>query len=120
MAALSAASWTNFVISDVKIIGRKRRVSGSMDIGNGADTYPAAGVPMPSFSSLGFYRAVEDIRFTGVNGKATDYLPTFSKAANKVQFWAQTPNAAQGTTPLDELGGTAPAARTYSFEAWGW
>jgi hypothetical protein len=120
MAALTAASFT-VTIKEVKLMGRKRYVRGTLAFGNGTDTYPTGGIPLPSFTSFGFYRQMDSLDLGGVNGLTTDFRPTPTADVSKLQLWVCHDTAGVTALPMDEAPNTAaPAARTYSFEAWGW
>jgi hypothetical protein len=120
MAAILAANVT-IVISEVRLMGRKRRVQGTLAFGDGALTYSTAGIPMPAISSFGFYREMNELKIFGVNARTTEYLPSWVKATNTLQLWVSHDTAGVTTLPMDEApAAAAPAARTYDFEAWGW
>lgn len=119
MVALAAADVT------VTVTTRKRGGSGlkihfgTLAFGDGALTYPTAGVPLPAFGNFGFVRNIEDIQVTGVNGLTTDYHTQYDKTNNTLLLYEEEAVAAGG--PLLEADtAEAPAARTYSFVAWGW
>lgn len=120
MAAIAAANIT-IAITDRRVIGTKRRVVGTMTFGDGALTYSTAGIPLPAASSFGMYRQLDTLKITGVNALTTDYLPSWVTASNKLQLWVSHDTAGVTTLPMDEApASAAPAARTYTFEAWGW
>jgi hypothetical protein len=120
MAALGAANFT-ITIQDVRLMGRKRRVTGLLAFGDGASTYSTGGIPLPGFASFGFYRQMDELYLDGVNGLATDYLPTPINDNTKLQLWCSHDTAGVTKLPFDEAAATeAPAARIYQFEAWGW
>lgn len=109
----------------VTVTERKRGGSGvkihfgTLAFGDGALTYPTAGVPMPAASSFGFDREIKDISITGINGLTTEYHTRYDKTNNKLLLYEEEAVAAGG--PLLEADtAEAPAARTYNFVAWGW
>lgn len=60
MAAWTAASWT-VVLGERRIENGKRFVRATLSIAAGTDTYPASGIPLPTYSSLGMKRNLDYI-----------------------------------------------------------
>lgn len=118
MAAFVSTDVTVTVV-ERKNLGPKRYVSGTIAFGNGALTYPTAGIPLPVIGNFGFVRNMDDLNISGVNGLTTDYLVRYNKSAHKLQLFEEEATAAGG--PLLECDTSeAPAARTYNFVAFGW
>ncbi len=120
MAAILAANVTIAAL-EVRLVGRKRRVTGTLAFGDGALTYSTAGIPLPAISSFGFYRQMDTLKIIGVNALTSDFLPSWVSSTNKLQLWVSHDTAGVTTLPNDEApAAAAPAARVYQFEAWGW
>jgi hypothetical protein len=116
-----ASSDVTVVITDVRLMGRKRRVTGTIAFGDGAKTYPVGGVPLPSVGTFGFYRQMDTFKIIGNPGGAAalNFAMNFDTTNRKLQLYAETTVAAN--QPLIEgTNALAPAAATYQFEAWGW
>ena len=122
MAALAAANVTTVISERVVFCsGSKlaRKVRGTIAFGDGALTYPTAGVPLPSRAALGFTRNIDSMTFFSVNERTTDYHLRYGPANHTLLMYEEEAVAAGG--PLLECDTSeAPAARTYGFEAWGW
>ena len=119
MVALAASDVT-VTVSERKRGGSGVKIHfGTMAFGDGALTYPTAGVPLPAFGNFGFVREIKDIQITGVNGLTTDYKTMYDKTNNKLLLYEEEAVAAGGPLPEADAA-EAPAARTYSFVAWGW
>jgi hypothetical protein len=118
MAALTAADITT-VISDRRIVGKRKVVRGTIAFGDGALTYPTAGVPLPALSVFGFIRSMDRFEVFGVNERTSDYSVKYGPANRTLLMYEEEAAAAGG--PLLECDTSeAPAARTYSFVAEGW
>jgi hypothetical protein len=119
MANLAAADVT-IVISEVRLMGRLRKVRGTIQFGDGVKTYPVGGVPLPTFANFGFYRAMNEFYLIGnPGGNANNFVPEWDGTNNKLQMYAETTVATN--QPLIELTNAAtPASQTFQFEAWGW
>lgn len=119
MANLAAANVT-VVISEVKLMGRKRYVRGTIAFGDGALLYPVGGVPLPVIGKFGFYRQMDSFKLIGYPGGGTvQFAPWWDSTNNKLQLYAETTVATD--QPLIEVtNALAPVAETYQFEAWGW
>lgn len=120
MPALAAANVT-VVITDRTISGSppKRHVHGTLAFGDGALTYPTAGVPLPAISAFGFERNMDKLEIFGINERTTDYLVRYGPA-NRTLLLYEEEAAAAGGPLLEADTAEAPAARTYSFYATGW
>jgi hypothetical protein len=118
MAALVAADITT-VISDRRIVGKRKVVRGTIAFGDGSKTYPTAGVPLPALSVFGFQRQMDAFDIYGVNERTTEYQLRFGPASRTLLMYEEEGVAAGG--PLLECDTSeAPAARTYNFVAVGW
>lgn len=114
-----------FVASDVTVAITKRWIAGglihaigTLTFGDGALTYPTAGIPLPARASFGFGRAIHAFQVFGVNERTTDYMVRYGPAAHTLLLYEEEGVAAGG--PLLEADtAEAPAARTYSWYAIG-
>lgn len=120
MPALVATDVTVTIQSQV-ISNRKRYVMGTIAFGDGALTYPTAGVPLPANSAFGMIRDIDVLLIDGQTSTAptSAYLVRYNKADHKLQLFEEEAVAAGG--PLLEADTSeAPAAITYNFMAVGW
>jgi hypothetical protein len=118
MAALTAASFTTVVSLRGRTAKRKMH-RGTLTFGNGTDTYPTAGIPLPTRDKFGFTRVIEELIITGNNARTDDYVYRYNKAANKLLMYEEEAAAAGG--PLLECDvAEAPTARTLNYIAYGW
>ena len=120
MANLASTDVT-VTITDVRLAGRKRRVTGTIAFGDGALLYPVGGVPLPGVASFGFYRQMDTFIIIGNPGgaNALTFAPTWDSTNNKLQLFAET-TVATNQPLIEGTNALAPAAATYQFEAWGW
>lgn len=118
MPALAASNVT-VTVSERWIEGGKRHSRGTIAFGDGALTYPTAGVPLPAIGIFGFVRNMDTLEIFGNNARTTDYMTRYNKAAHALLLYEEEAAAAGG--PLLEADtAEAPAARTYDFHAIGW
>lgn len=118
MPALVAANVTVTVL-ERWITAKKRWVRGTIAFGDGALTYPTAGVPLPAIGQFGFVRNMDTFGVFGLNERTTDYRVVYGPANSTLLMYEEEAAAAGG--PLLECDtAEAPAARTYSFIASGW
>jgi hypothetical protein len=121
MAALAAADVTLTLNKRTILHGPipQRFVKGTLAFGDGALTYPTAGVPLPAIAQFGFVRNLDSLDVFGVNERTTDYQVRYGPANHTLLLYEEEAAAAGG--PLLECDTSeAPAARTYSFVATGW
>lgn len=119
MADLTAANVT-VTVEEQNIVNGKRRNRVKITFGDGALTYPAAGVPMPTFDKFGMKRNLDYLTIFDEND-AVGQMFKYDMTNNKIRMYEfDYPNAAEG--PALELdGGTdAVAAQTLFAEAVGW
>lgn len=115
-----AASDVTVTITEVRLMGRKRRVIGTIAFGDGAKTYPVGGVPMPAAASFGFYRQMDTLVVASKpGGQSSDFGPWWDGTNNKLQLYAET-TVATNQPLIEATNALAPASATYQFEAWGW
>lgn len=118
MPALGAGDVT-ITVTERWIAGGKRWSRGTLAFGDGALTYPTAGVPLPAVSAFGFVRNMDSLELYGINERTTDYATRYGPANRTLLLYEEEAAAAGG--PLLECDTSeAPAARTYSFLASGW
>jgi hypothetical protein len=94
------------------IAGKKKRFRVKLVFGDGALTYPAGGVPMPSAGGLGLVRVLDGlVDIEAASDDSNQYKYDFVN--NKIRIWI-------GTTGV-EMGAVAPAAtRTLYANVEGW
>lgn len=114
----------NFVAADlviaaveVRLMGRKRRTTGTITFGGGP-TYVTPGMPLPAIGNFGMYRQLDSLIVVGMTPLITNFLVSFSKAAHKLQLFQSTTGAPNILVEIADA--TVPDARTYIWEAWGW
>jgi hypothetical protein len=117
MPALTAASWTTTVRSR-RIFPHRKRNAVTLVVGNGTDTYPAGGIPMPVFQSFGFARFLETLDFLD-NSSADGFLYKYDEVNNKIRIY-QGDNTNAAAAPNIELGAVAVPTKTFRAFAWGW
>jgi len=98
---------------------QKRVVEGTLLTNN--TTYAAGGLALPAKESFGFVRSMDTLKITGEDSaSATQYLLSWDKSINKLQFFVSHDTAGATALPLDEEGADATGTRTYTYEATGW
>lgn len=108
MADLVAGDVTVTVVD--RVIRNKERVSEvSIAFGNGALTYPANGVPMPTYPSFGLTRNLKDILLSDP-ANASGLLVKYDKSNNKIRLYR---SAAYSPT-FTGTAGTGSQIVTYS------
>lgn len=114
MVALTSAdvAVTQMDTARKSIAGKKKRFRVKLVFGDGALTYPAGGVPMPSFGRLGMVRLLDGlVNIESASDDSNQYK--YDLVNNKVRIYI-------GTTGV-EMGAVAPAAtRTIYADAEGW
>jgi hypothetical protein len=117
MAAFAASDVT-VTITDRWIAGGKVNVVGTIAFGDGALTYPTAGIPLPAIAKFGMPRRLQVLNVYGVNERTSDYMVRYGPANHTLLLYEEEASAAGG--PLLEADTSeAPAARTYSYHAIG-
>lgn len=116
-----ASTDVTVVIQHRHILGRKRRVTGTIAFGDGAKTYPVGGVPLPAASKFGFLRQMDTFELIGNPGAAfaTSFVWNWDSTNNKLQLFAET-TVATNQPLIEATNALAPSAGTFQFEAWGW
>lgn len=120
MAALTAASWTVTITKRTR--GDKKRIHEGTMLLAGVDTYPTAGIPLPTIATFGFIRNMDNLVLWGQVGAAiTGYSALVDKTAHKLQLFVSHDTAGVTTLPQDEEDAAGvPGARTWNFRAEGW
>lgn len=119
MAVLAAGNWA--VTRLKSFIDASRKVKGnrlSMQIGNGVDTYPAGGIPLPSLQAMGLARFIESIQLDDP-GSANGFLYKVDEANSKLRIY-QGDNTNAAAAPAVELGAVAVASLTVRATVRGW
>lgn len=122
MAVLAASNWT--ITIDAKYGQRRDErgrliVTGTAAIGNGVDTYPTGGIPLPAIGVFGMRVSMQEFNIFGLNGLTTDYMTRYDQVNHKVQLFEEEAVAAGGPL-LEADAGEVVAARTWRFHAEGW
>lgn len=87
MAALVAGDVT-VTTSTVRIAGGRREVEVTVAFGDGTDTYPSGGVPMPTRESWGMIERLTDFNITEGDA-ALGNIYKYDKANNKIRIYEQ-------------------------------
>lgn len=118
MVALAASDVT-ITVEERTIEGKKKRNRCKIEFGNGALTYPATGVPLPTYENWGMTRNIDYIIITDMG--SGDGLVWKYDQANHVLEGYEGDYAQSSDADLAELDtGDAPAAQTLYAEAVGW
>ena len=72
-------------INQRTVHGRKKRVEGTLEFGNGVDTMPPDGLPMPELSAFGFLRIMDEFRLYQRDG-STPLKIAYQEVDNKIVF----------------------------------
>lgn len=92
---------------------KRRQATATISFGDGAKTYPAAGVPLPAVSAFGFVRSLD--RLTLVDpANANGLLYKYDAANRKVRIYnpTQQTGAAGNRAAIELAGGTDVVAAT--------
>lgn len=125
MAALTASSWT-VTINKTLIKAGQRETHCTLAVGDGSDTYPTAGIPMPSAATLGMQRNIDNVIVVDSALDAattTAYVYGWDKTNAKMKMYVSKDPAATGGADvvLQEVGSSiAPAASTLEVIVQGW
>lgn len=108
-----ASSDVTVVLSERRIVGKKRRNILTITFGDGAKTYPAGGVPMPTFGSFGMTRQLDFLNV--LDDSAGPFLVKYDKTNNKLRFYwptggGGTPAVASATNPIVSSGASTASA----------
>ena len=111
-----AASDVTMTLGKVRRVVDKREVAVTVAFGDGILTYPSGGAPMPTYSSWGMVRNLEDFIITD-GGSAVGYICKYDKTNNKVRVYEQgfrTGSTSASTSASGALieGGVTGAAET--------
>ena len=96
MAVLGASSFTT-TVEEVRIVGRQRRNRVKLVFGNGVDTYPVGGIPLPTFSTLGFLRNLDYAHIIDSSGVASTRYDIDKTNKKLMAFGGQAAGGAAGT-----------------------
>lgn len=121
MADLTSADVT-ITVEDRSIEGKKKRNRVKLVFGDGVKTYPAGGVPLPTFNSFGMVRNLDLINITD-ESDADGLMYKYDQENNKIRIWFPTQQtASSGDREGVEYTGatTVVAATTMYAEAVGW
>ncbi len=106
MADLTAANVTITVNSKWRE-GKKRYADVTIAFGDGALTYPAGGVPLPTFVSFGLQRNLDDLVISDP-GSGDGKVYKFDRANQKIRIYVQGLDVgAAGSATMDDFPLTA-------------
>ena len=120
MVDLASANVT-ITVQKQRVEGKVRRNTVKIVFGDGALTYPANGVPMPSRGSFGMKQSLDSLMLVD-NANADGLLYKYDYVNKKIRIWYPTQQTAgAGNRAGIELtgGSTAVAATTLYAEAVG-
>ena len=107
MTALVAADVT-ITVEERNIAHKKRRNRVKIAFGDGALTYPASGVPLPTFASFGMVRNIDYLTVFDEND-AVGILWKYDKDNHKLRAWRSAGFTPAGTAGAQTFTGTANA-----------
>ncbi len=117
MVALAASDVTLTIEAETIQVKQKRnRVK--IVFGDGALTYPALGIPMPTFGEWGMRRNLDSVILSD-SSDGDGFMYKYDQENNKIRMW-QGDNNNASDAPGVELGVVAVAATTLYAEAVGW
>lgn len=118
MADLTAEDVT-ITVNEEGIEGKRRRNRVTLVFGDGVDTYPTSGIPLPTFGNFGMRRNLDGLTWLDeANGNGFVYK--YDRANHKLRIY-QGDNNNASDAPLIELTNSAtPAQATLIAEAIGW
>lgn len=101
MADLASANVT-ITVSERRIVGKKRRNIVKIQFGDGALTYPAGGVPMPTYDGFGMIRQLDYLNILDQDD-SNGIFWKYDKDNNKLRAYVQgAAHAAAGAATLDD------------------
>lgn len=119
MADIASANVT-VTIERRAIEGKTRRNRVKIVFGDGALTYPAGGIPMPSASSFGMKVRLDYLTFFD-ESDGTGVMWKYDKETKKLRGYEFDYAAgAEGSAIELDAGSDAPASQTFYAEAVGW
>ncbi len=123
MAVLSASSWT-VTINKTRQFGGRRQTDVTLAYGDGADTYPTAGIPMPTVAQLGMKDHIDSVIIVSASLDAattTSYQYQYDKTNHTMQIFCDEDPVAVNLAAFPEMVNTgAPAASTLEVTVTGW
>ncbi len=122
MAALTAASFTT-TINKTLIKGGQRETQVTLAYGDGADTYPTAGIPLPTAATLGMQRNIDNlfIMDTALDAATTtEYLYGYDKTNHLLKMYIDEDPAGADAAFVEASTSLAPAASTLEIVVQGW
>lgn len=108
-----ASTDVTVTISKRDVVGREKRITGTIAYGDGSLTYATGGVPMPAVS----YFRLKSINRMHFSGPGNGYVYEYDYTNNKILMYYGNYDASDGV--LIEPNTVATAAVTLYFEAWG-
>lgn len=121
MADLTVASWT-VTVEKKTIRGKQKDHRVKLVVGDGTDTYPTGGIPMPVAGTLGFVRFIDHVQIIDASD-ADGLMYKIDQANNKLRIWNPTnQTGSTGFRAGNELVGTTDAVGTATIyvNAVGW
>jgi len=107
MAALTAADVTVTQTAKANIVETQKHIPCSIVFGDGSKTYPAGGVPMPSYASFGLKRSLDYLLLYDA-ANANGFVYKYDKTNNKLRIYVQgITHDAAGSGTIDDYPVTA-------------
>jgi hypothetical protein len=122
MTAIAVSDWT-VVINKTLIKGGQRENQCTLTYGDGALTYPTAGIPMPTVSSLGMQRHIDSIHIvsSGLDAATTTaYRYQYDKTNHLLQIFIDEDPAGTDAAFVEGSSSLAPAASTLKIVVTGY
>ncbi len=122
MVALAVGDWT-VTINKTLIKGGQRETHCTLEYGDGALTYPTAGIAMPTAATLGMHRFVDNIVVISASLDAattTTYEYKYDKVNHLLQVFIDEDPAGADAAFVEASTSLAPAASTLQLVVTGW
>ena len=123
MTALAVSDWT-VVINKTLIKAGQRETHCTLTYGDGALTYPTAGIPLPTAATLGMQRNIDNLIIvdSALNAATTTaYMYEWDKSNHLLKIYVDEDPAGVATAPFVEAAtGVTPAASTLEIIVQGW
>lgn len=112
MADLAATSFTVTPVRKAELGRASKTLISDLVFGDGALTYPAAGIPMPTLATLGFKRNIDGISFPNAS-HGDGFVYKYDPTNHKLRIYTQgAVVGAAGSQTLDDFPVTAGAGVT--------
>ncbi len=122
MTALAVSDWT-VVINKTVIKGGQRETHCTLTYGDGALTYPTAGIALPTAATLGMQRNIDNIIIVDSALDAattTAYIYEWDKTNHLLKIYIDEDPAGTDAAMVEGSTSLAPAASTLELIVQGW